>query len=148
MFQFAYSGRHPAAVVLIRTRKSFGGAAGIVPQSVATLPDAPGREPEEEIIDGQAAGSGDAQQGEAASSSSSTSVASRLRSLYKEQKGAVPRRYTVQGILSFLEMSSYLKPSVLGGVPGPGPGGQIGPDSGPPQTINLCYLSQINFKLT
>ena len=104
----------PSATVCITTPSTYLGSAGVKAELVAHLPvsreaeaalDANGDDLEAPDVPpaGEAPGGGHA--------SSVSGVEARLRGLFKETAGAINHRYTAAAMLSFLDLSSSLKPS-------------------------------------
>ena len=103
----------PSVVEFVETKSSWVVSAGVVAETVPALPaiapavDDTGFEEGDPNPTDEAAPHGVA--GDALPDSSA--VQSRLRGLFRESRGAVPRLYSASGMLSFLELASNLKPS-------------------------------------
>ena len=102
----------PGQTVRVRTLTSFALAAGVSASLVQELPPISSDEVEAEPEDDWS-GLEEAEPAEQPRDSVNSigEVEDRLKHLYVSVRGAVSHRYTVEGMLSYLELASYLKPS-------------------------------------
>ena len=116
----------PTEMIRIRTKKAYALASGISPVAKSALQSI-GAQVDDNEIDAQdlepitlPAPSGSSGLQAAGSMSSVVGgVHERLQSLFKVQEGRCPHRYTVDGILAYLELTALLKPAANGRAPNP-----------------------------